>query len=65
MINYILRLFFVSGIGEYIFLVDWSGSMSGDYIFYVKEILILFFKSLLINCYFNVIGFGLYYRSFF
>lgn len=65
MINYTPRLPSVSGIGEYIFLVDRSGSMSGDHIFHVKETLILFLKSLPTNCYFNVIGFGSYYRSLF
>lgn len=65
MINYILRLLIQSVVGEYIFFVDCSGSMSGDYIFYVKEMLIFFLKSLLVNCCFNIIGFGLYYWSLF
>lgn len=65
MINYTPRLCNAIAIGEYIFLVDRSGSMSGDHIFHVKETLILFLKSLPTNCYFNIIGFGSYYRSLF
>ena len=65
MINYTPRLPTPSAVGEYIFLVDRSGSMSGDHIFHVKETLILFLKSLPANCYFNVTGFGSYYRSLF
>lgn len=65
MINYTPRLPSLSAVGEYIFLVDRSGSMSGDHIFHVKETLLLFLKSLPTNCYFNVIGFGSYYRSLF
>ena len=65
MINYTPRLSNLVAVGEYIFLVDRSGSMSGDHIFHVKETLILFLKSLPTNCYFNIIGFGSYYRSLF
>ena len=65
MINYTPRLPSTSSVGEFIFLVDRSGSMSGDHIFHVKEALILFLKSLPTNCDFNVIGFGSYYRSLF
>ena len=65
MINYTPRLSNLVAVGEYIFLVDRSGSMSGDHIFHVKETLILFLKSLPTSCYFNIIGFGSYYRSLF
>ena len=65
MINYTPRLSNLVATGEYIFLVDRSGSMSGDHIFHVKETLILFLKSLPTNCFFNLIGFGSYYRSLF
>jgi len=65
MINYTPRLPTPSAVGEFIFLVDRSGSMSGDHIFHVKETLILFLKSLPANCCFNVIGFGSYHRSLF
>ncbi|XP_032233740.2 von Willebrand factor A domain-containing protein 5B1 isoform X2 [Nematostella vectensis] len=63
MINYTPSLTSSSQIAEFIFLVDRSGSMSGKHIFQVKEMLILFLKSLPANCYFNLIGFGSYYRS--
>ena len=65
MINYTPKLTNLVALGEYIFLVDRSGSMSGDHIFHVKETLILCLKSLPTNCHFNIIGFGSYYRSLF
>lgn len=51
--------------GEFVFVVDWSGSMSGSKINSVREILFLFLKSLLDGCYFNVVGFGSSYRILF
>ena len=65
MINYTPRLSPKGSESEFIFLVDRSGSMSGEHIYHVKETLILSLKSLPENCLFNMIGFGSYYRSLF
>lgn len=65
MINYTPRLSDTNTKTEFIFLVDRSGSMSGDHIFHVKETLVLALKSLPTDCLFNLIGFGSYYRSLF
>ena len=45
-------------IGCYIFLVDQSGSMSGDRIQLCSKSLLLFLQSLIKGCYFQLIGFG-------
>ena len=50
---------------EFIFLVDRSGSMSGQFIQSASETLILFMKSLPENCYFNIVGFGSRYEQLF
>lgn len=44
--------------GEYVFLLDRSGSMGGRAIEKAKEALILFLKSLPIDTYFQVVSFG-------
>ncbi|KAL5473247.1 hypothetical protein EMCRGX_G027704 [Ephydatia muelleri] len=50
---------------EFIFLVDRSGSMGGEFIKSARETLILFLKSIPPGCSFNIIGFGSNYESLF
>ena len=50
---------------EFIFLVDRSGSMSGEFMRSARETLILFLKSIPLGCSFNIIGFGSHYTSLF
>ena len=52
-------------INEFIFLVDRSGSMRGNFIDSARETLILFLKSLPEGCNFNIIGFGSRYEKLF
>ena len=51
--------------GEFIFVVDRSGSMSGSSIKSARETLLLFLKSLPDDCYFNVVGFGSSFKMLF
>ena len=44
--------------GLFIFLIDQSGSMSGNPILLVRKALLLFLQSLPVNSYFQLIGFG-------
>ena len=51
--------------GEFIFIVDRSGSMTGDRIKSASETLLLCLKSLPSGCHFNVIGFGSHHEHLF
>ncbi|XP_054857710.1 von Willebrand factor A domain-containing protein 5B1 [Eublepharis macularius] len=51
--------------GEFIFLVDRSGSMSGMNINRVKDALLVILKSLMPACLFNIIGFGSTFKALF
>ncbi|CAH1271034.1 VWA5A [Branchiostoma lanceolatum] len=55
----------VTNCGEFIFILDRSGSMSGNKIKNARETLLLFLKSLPIGCYFNIVGFGSSHQSLF
>uniref|UniRef100_A0A8C8S8M8 von Willebrand factor A domain containing 5B1 n=1 Tax=Pelusios castaneus TaxID=367368 RepID=A0A8C8S8M8_9SAUR len=51
--------------GEFIFLIDRSGSMSGMNISLVKDALLVILKSLAPACLFNIIGFGSTFKTLF
>ncbi|XP_064161735.1 von Willebrand factor A domain-containing protein 5B1-like isoform X1 [Anguilla rostrata] len=51
--------------GEFIFLIDRSGSMSGVNIGRVKEAMLVILKSLVPACLFNIVGFGSTFKSLF
>ncbi|XP_036888807.1 von Willebrand factor A domain-containing protein 5B1 [Sturnira hondurensis] len=51
--------------GEFIFLLDRSGSMSGTSIHRVKDAMLVALKSLMPACLFNVIGFGSTFKTLF
>ncbi|XP_073326928.1 von Willebrand factor A domain-containing protein 5B1 [Pagrus major] len=51
--------------GEFIFLIDRSGSMSGVNINRVKDAMVVILKSLVPGCLFNIIGFGSTFKSLF
>ncbi|XP_064856575.1 von Willebrand factor A domain-containing protein 5A-like isoform X2 [Oncorhynchus nerka] len=64
----------MTSLGEFLFVVDRSGSMScqmhngsvaQDRIGSARDTLLLLLKSLPMGCYFNIIGFGSRYESFF
>nr|XP_060482302.1 von Willebrand factor A domain-containing protein 5B1 [Panthera onca] len=51
--------------GEFIFLIDRSGSMSGTNIHRVKDAMLVALKSFMPACLFNVIGFGSTFKTLF
>ncbi|XP_067872846.1 von Willebrand factor A domain-containing protein 5B1 [Heterodontus francisci] len=51
--------------GEFLFLIDRSGSMSGVNINRVKDAMLVVLKSLMSSCLFNIIGFGSTFRTLF
>ncbi|KAJ8369788.1 hypothetical protein SKAU_G00098160 [Synaphobranchus kaupii] len=51
--------------GEFIFLIDRSGSMSGVNISRVKDAMVVILKSLVPACLFNIIGFGSTFKALF
>ncbi|XP_019746744.1 von Willebrand factor A domain-containing protein 5B1 isoform X2 [Hippocampus comes] len=51
--------------GEFIFLIDRSGSMSGVNITRVKDAMVVILKSLIPGCLFNLISFGSTFKSLF
>ncbi|XP_036389932.1 von Willebrand factor A domain-containing protein 5B1 [Megalops cyprinoides] len=51
--------------GEFIFLIDRSGSMSGVNISRVKDAMVVILKSLVPACLFNIIGFGSTFKTLF
>ena len=54
-----------SEVGEFVFVIDRSGSMDGHRIDGAKTTLLLFLKSLPDSCFFNVVGFGSSFKILF
>ncbi|XP_069106663.1 von Willebrand factor A domain-containing protein 5A-like isoform X2 [Argopecten irradians] len=50
---------------EFVFVIDCSGSMSGDRIAKAKETVLLLLKSLPVGCFFNVVAFGSSFKWWF
>ena len=65
MVNFFPNFESVEAACEFVFLVDRSGSMRGDFIKSARETLILFLKSLPEGCSFNIIGFGSRFEQLF
>ncbi|XP_028429045.1 von Willebrand factor A domain-containing protein 5A isoform X2 [Perca flavescens] len=55
----------VASCGEFVFLLDRSGSMAGSRIKSARETLLLLLKSLPMGCYFNIYSFGDCYEHIF
>lgn len=55
----------VSEVGEFVFVIDRSGSMGGHRMDGAKTTLLLFLKSLPDGCFFNVVGFGSSFKILF
>ncbi|XP_017209274.3 von Willebrand factor A domain-containing protein 5B1 [Danio rerio] len=51
--------------GEFVFLIDRSGSMSGVNINRVKDAMVVILKSLFPACLFNIVGFGSKFKTLF
>ncbi|XP_054467062.1 von Willebrand factor A domain-containing protein 5A-like isoform X2 [Anoplopoma fimbria] len=55
----------VASCGEFVFLLDRSGSMSGARLKSAKDTLLLLLKSLPVGCYFNIYSFGSSFQHIF
>ncbi|XP_075956043.1 von Willebrand factor A domain-containing protein 5A-like [Anarhichas minor] len=55
----------VASCGEFVFLLDRSGSMSGGQIKSARDTLLLLLKSVPLGCYFNIYSFGSSYEHIF
>ncbi|XP_059187468.1 von Willebrand factor A domain-containing protein 5A-like isoform X2 [Centropristis striata] len=55
----------VASCGEFVFLLDRSGSMQGERMKSARDTLLLLLKSLPMGCYFNIISFGDSYEHIF
>ncbi|XP_021957371.1 von Willebrand factor A domain-containing protein 5A isoform X2 [Folsomia candida] len=50
---------------EFVFVLDRSGSMGGTSIELARQACVMFLRSLPVDCYFNIIGFGTRYQTLF
>ncbi|KAK7906763.1 hypothetical protein WMY93_015375 [Mugilogobius chulae] len=55
----------ISSFGEFVFLLDRSGSMAGSRIASARDTLLLLLKSLPMGCYFNIYSFGSSFEQIF